>query len=86
MTHDGPYRCGFKCGAKLRTKYDRIEFAGWMWFTGKGERTFHVCPNCLDSRQAEVAAMMRARGLTPPIEWPANPFPRLDAQPLPEIE
>ena len=84
--HDGPYPCGFKCGAKLRTKHDRIEVAGWMWFTGKSERTFHACPNCANERAVEIAEMMQRRGLTPLIEVPAHPYPRLVAIPLPEIE
>jgi hypothetical protein len=76
--HDGPYPCHFKCGAKLRTKYNRIEVAGWMWFTGKGARTVHVCPACASERADEVRAMMDARGLTPPDDFGREqPYPRL---------
>ena len=81
VDHGGPYPCAFGCGASLRTKYDRIEIAGWSWFTGFGKKTLHVCPSCAFSRASEVGKLMRERGLEPPDRELSEPFPVLHELP-----
>ncbi len=78
--HDGPYPCFFRCGALLRTKYDRGAISGWVWFTGFGKKTIHVCPMCAFQHAPEVREMMTKRGLTPPDEllYPEMPYPTIN--------
>lgn len=84
--HDGPYLCHFRCGAKLKTKFDAIEIGGWNWFTGNGRRTLHICPSCRFNRPTDVGLLMRARGITEgdDADLP-QPYPTLIDQ-LPRLE
>ena len=82
IADDGPYRCYFKCGAKLRTKYNREAISGWDWFTGSGSQTIHVCPNCRFNRTQDVLGLMRHRGVPiDPERIPDDPpYPAIDPQ------
>ena len=40
-------------------------YVGWDWFTGYGEATVHFCPQCRQSRGAEVEAIFANRGVRP---------------------